>query len=105
MEINDELKKISDDYNELIEDLIPRSIPPASMLMEKRESGDKLYLKAGRLGMAYAFLIVLFAFISMFLIDSIKSEELSGGDQILNAAIFSSADHGSFVSAFREVTK
>ncbi len=105
MEINEEVRNISDEYNKLIEGLVPGSIPPASRLMKKRESREKFYLKAGRLGMAYTLLIIVFAIASFLLINSIKSDKLLKNDPPLNASIFSTDNPNSFVSAFREVTK
>ena len=105
MEINEELKNISDDYNDLIESLLPGSIPPASRLMKKRETKERLYLKAGRLGMAYALLVIVFAFASILLLDSIRSDKLIKNDLSLDASIFSTDNPNSLISAFREVTK
>jgi len=105
MDINEELRNVSDEYNRLIEGLVPGSIPPASRMMKKRESRERFYLKAGRLGMAYTLLIIVFAFASFLLVNSIRSNELLKNDPPLNASIFSADNPNSFVSAFREVTK
>jgi len=105
METNEELRNISDDYNKLIEGLVPGSIPPASRLMKKRESRERFYLKAGQLGIAYTLLIIVFAFASSLLINSFRSDELLKKNPPLNVSIFSTDNPNSFVSAFREVTK
>ncbi len=105
MEIKEKIINISDNYNELIEGLLPGSIPPASRLMKKRESRERFYLKAGRLGMAYTLLIIVFASLSLFFINSVKSDEVPGREQILNAGIFSVDSPGTIVSAFREAVR
>lgn len=105
MDINEKITNISDDYNELIEGLVPGSIPPASRLMKKRETRERFYLKTGRLGMAYTLLIIVFTFLSIILINSVKSDEVPGREQILNAAVFSVDSPGTIVSAFRETVR
>ncbi len=105
MEFNEELRTISEDYNNLIEDLVPHSIPPSSLLMQKRVSGERFYLKVGRLGMAYLLLIFVFASASMFLINTFKTDEIPRRDQLLNAAVFSVESPGSIVTAFREAVR
>ena len=106
MHINEDIKKISDEYIELVENLIPQSVlHPVSRLIKKRVHQDHFYLKAGRLGIAYTLLIVVFALFSMFMIDSLKGDPLHGRHPIINAGIFSSDHPGSLVSAFREVVR
>ena len=103
MDFNNELTKISDDYNELIEELIPRSVPPASRLMKKRENRESFFLKAGRLGIAYVFLIAVFASISLLMINSLGSDKSPKKSQLVNVEIFSTDHPGSLVTAFRQV--
>ena len=102
---DDDMKNVTRDHNALIESLIPETIPSAEILMEKRQDRNKYYFKAGRLGIVYILLIVVFTSFSLFIVNSSGSTRGPDSDAILNAGIFSSANPGNLVSAFRETVK
>ncbi|MCK5004602.1 MAG: hypothetical protein KAS21_05915 [Candidatus Aminicenantes bacterium] len=102
---NDDMKNIIGDHNALIESVIPETIPSAGILMEKRKDRNKYYFKAGRLGLAYILLFVVFTSFSLFIVNSSGSSRDPDSNAILNAGIFSSENPGSLVSAFRETVK
>ena len=105
MELYDDIKKVAENHNELIESMIPERIPSADLLMQKRGDQHKYYLKAGRLGIAYLILIAVFTSFSLFMIGSFRGGSEFVSNSGLNAGIFSSDTPGNMVSAFREIVK
>ncbi len=102
---DDDMKNITRDHNALIESLIPEMIPSAGILVEKRRENNKFALKAGRLGIVYILLVVIFTSFSLFIVNSSRSTRDLDPNLILNAKIFSVESPGSLVAAFRETVK
>ena len=102
---DDDMKNITGDHNALIESLIPERIPSAGILMEKRRDHNNYFLKAGRLGLAYILLVVVFTSFSLFIVNSSGRIGDPDSNAILNAGIFSTENPGNLVSAFRETVK
>lgn len=105
MELDIEIQKLSELYDHRLEELVPQQLPPASRLMMKREGRTPLLLRAGRLGMAWTVLIVIFAYLSLVAVRSMGNKNPEPLLPVLNASVFSADHPGSVVSAFREVTE
>jgi len=105
MDANKEILRVTERYNQRLEELVPGNIPAVSHLMIKRRDGAPLLRRAGRLGMAWMLLIAIFAYLSLVAVRSLGKENTSVPAPVLNAALFTADHPGSLVTAFREVTK
>jgi len=102
---DEDLKNITGKHNEMLEKRVPSAIPSIRVLATKRESSDIYSRKGKQIVLAYTFFIVLFTFISFFLIEMGDEDRDSVRKFDLNSKVFLLDNQGSFVSAFRETVK
>ncbi len=102
---DEDVKTLIDKHNEMLEKRVPYTIPPISALALKKESSNPYSRKGKQILFAYTFLMVLFTFLSFFLIKMVDEDRDLVRKFELNSKIFLSDNPGSFVSAFRETIK
>ncbi len=106
MEIKDyEIEELTRLHNNIIEEKIPETIPPLGILSQKRQKRGSLFAKGGSMVFAYMFLILIFTFLSVFIIDSLSELRNNGQVLTINTDIFSTQSSGDIVYAFRETVK